>query len=267
MENGLREIVARHLSAPSKCYRHCDAASRHYFAREADIGYFACEGGYVSRIIAYGKEEESRRLKEFISSVSAGTVPVGDGDVRVATRHPLELGLGRELDPVIRETYWVQNYRHSSSDDPAKKAIFRCTVCGKLHLQNLSTRYAVCDDCRTYAATDGIREIVVVYANWCPHCVPTTLEAMNEIASAIGAKLRMLDIDAKEHEADEFVKSHGDWSPDYIIPQVFLVYGDGRVRHILTGFSEGVDYTRRAVENIKKLLVGVRNEGNVEVSQ
>lgn len=39
---------------------------------------------------------------------------------------------------------------------------------------------------------------------------------------------------------------HGDASPDYLIPQVFLEWSDGRVEHLLTGFSEQVPRTARA---------------------
>ncbi len=59
------------------------------------------------------------------------------------------------------------------------------------------------------------KAIHVVYANWCPHCIPTAV-------------------------------------PDYLIPQVFVELEDGEVEHVLTGYPEGVDYTRVAVDNLVK---------------
>jgi hypothetical protein len=57
--------------------------------------------------------------------------------------------------------------------------------------------------------------------------------------------MRVLDIDEPEQEsaADDLVKGHGDYAEDYLIPQVFFEYDDGSVKHIFTGFSEGVHVT------------------------
>ena len=44
------------------------------------------------------------------------------------------------------------------------------------------------------------------------------------------------DIDTEDvKEADEAAKKHGDWTPDYLIPQVFFEIDDGRIEHVLTG--------------------------------
>jgi len=63
-------------------------------------------------------------------------------------------------------------------------------------------------------------------------------------------ELRVLDIDDPEQEkiADELVREYGDYSEDYIIPQVFIEE-DGKVKHIFTGFSEGVDVTKARWED------------------
>ena len=67
--------------------------------------------------------------------------------------------------------------------------------------------------------------------------------------------VNLLDIDTDdEAEADELVKKYGDWTPDYIIPQVFLEMDGGEVKHVLTGKPQGVAYTRKAVENLLKSL-------------
>jgi hypothetical protein len=65
------------------------------------------------------------------------------------------------------------------------------------------------------------------------------------MAEELGVPLLILDIEIPEQleAADKLVKEHGDWSEDYLIPQVFVEYTDGRVDHLLTGFSEAVSVT------------------------
>lgn len=96
-----------------------------------------------------------------------------------------------------------------------------------------------------------LKAIHVVYADWCPHCMPTTVEPMKKAASSLGIPIHLYNIDTEDvKKADELVKKYGDWSEDYIIPQVFFELDDGSIKHVLTGYSEGVQYTKRAVENL-----------------
>lgn len=98
-----------------------------------------------------------------------------------------------------------------------------------------------------------LKAIHVVYANWCPHCMPTTVEPMKKASEELKVPIYLYDIDTDAViKADELVKRYGDWSEDYIIPQVFFEFENGEIRHVLTGYSEGVSYTRRAVENLLK---------------
>jgi thiol-disulfide isomerase/thioredoxin len=94
--------------------------------------------------------------------------------------------------------------------------------------------------------------LTIVLADWCPHCVPLSEEKVQELGKRLGIPVRRLDIDVPSEEAaaDALVEAHGDWSPDYLIPQVFLEWTDGRVDHILTGFPEGVSRTRRAWDDL-----------------
>jgi thiol-disulfide isomerase/thioredoxin len=93
------------------------------------------------------------------------------------------------------------------------------------------------------------KSIHVVYAEWCPHCIPATLEPMKKAAVKLGASFQAHDIDTSDVQmADELVKKYGDWSPDYLVPQVFLEFEDGSFKHVLTGDPRGVAYTERAVE-------------------
>lgn len=97
----------------------------------------------------------------------------------------------------------------------------------------------------------NLKTVHVVYAKWCPHCVPTTVEPVKKTSEELGIPCRLYDIDTEEVKAaDELVKKYGDWSPDYLIPQVFLEFEDGQIKHALTGYPEGVPYTKRAVENL-----------------
>jgi hypothetical protein len=87
-----------------------------------------------------------------------------------------------------------------------------------------------------------------VLAQWCPHCVPLSVRNGRRLAKRLGVPFRILDIDRRGQGkiADRLVRDHGDASPDYLIPQVFLEWSDGRVQPLLTGFSEQVVRTARA---------------------
>ncbi|HXQ93805.1 MAG TPA: hypothetical protein VN864_01345 [Thermoplasmata archaeon] len=79
--------------------------------------------------------------------------------------------------------------------------------------------------------------LYLVYADWCPHCVPMSTDRAPRLAQKLGVPLVLLDIDDPEQErqADALVESFGAWDPDYLIPQVFLEWSDGKVEHLLTG--------------------------------
>lgn len=90
-----------------------------------------------------------------------------------------------------------------------------------------------------------VQRVTIVLANWCPHCVPLSLEKAKRVAKDLGVPLQVLDIDIPEQEraADRLVEEHGDYVEDYIIPQVFLEYDGSGGEHLFTGFSEGVSVT------------------------
>ncbi len=94
-----------------------------------------------------------------------------------------------------------------------------------------------------------LKAVHVVYADWCPHCVPTTVEPLERAAKELGVPLVLHDIDTEDvDEADGLVKKYGDWTPDYLIPQVFLETADGVIEHVLTGDPRGLKFTRDAVD-------------------
>jgi thiol-disulfide isomerase/thioredoxin len=80
-------------------------------------------------------------------------------------------------------------------------------------------------------------QLYLVYAEWCPHCVPMSTDRAPRLAQKLGVPLVLLDIDDpdQERQADALVERYGDWDPDYLIPQVFLGWSDGTVEHLLTG--------------------------------
>jgi glutaredoxin len=96
--------------------------------------------------------------------------------------------------------------------------------------------------------------LTVVLAQWCPHCVPLSVRKGRALAKRLGVRFRSLDIDRRPQEraADRLVRKYGDASPDYLIPQVFLEWSDGRVQHLLTGFSEQVARTERAWDDLSQ---------------
>lgn len=98
-----------------------------------------------------------------------------------------------------------------------------------------------------------IKAVYVVYANWCPHCVPTTVEPMKRAAKELGVPCVLYDIDTDNvAKADELVKRYGDWTEDYVIPQVFAETEGGEMRHLLSGDRRGLGYTKSAVEALLK---------------
>ncbi len=111
-----------------------------------------------------------------------------------------------------------------------------------------------CFDLKTEEGTGSneIKAIHVVHATWCPHCHPTTVEPIKERALELNVGFFDYDIDNPEQvkKADELVRNHGDWAEDYIIPQVFVEMRDGTLRHVLSGYSEGLELTKRAVKNL-----------------
>jgi thiol-disulfide isomerase/thioredoxin len=94
--------------------------------------------------------------------------------------------------------------------------------------------------------------LVLVYANWCPHCYPLSTDRAPELARRLGVPLRLLDIDVpdQEKEADAMVERHGDWDPNYLIPQLFFDHGDGVVEHLLTGVPGSLAGTRKAWDRL-----------------
>jgi glutaredoxin len=95
-------------------------------------------------------------------------------------------------------------------------------------------------------------QISIVLAQWCPHCVPLSLEMTKRMSEDLGVPYRVLDIDDEEKVkiGDDLVKRYGDDADDYLIPQVFLEFPGGKVEHIFTGFSENPQVTRNRWEDL-----------------
>lgn len=95
-----------------------------------------------------------------------------------------------------------------------------------------------------------IKQIIIVLANYCPHCVPLSLQYVKRMAEDFNVPLQIFNVEISDQEklADHLVEEYGDWSEDYLIPQVFIEYTDGTVQHIFTGFSEAVSVTEACWE-------------------
>lgn len=91
------------------------------------------------------------------------------------------------------------------------------------------------------------QRLILVYAMWCPHCAPLSLDRVRSLGETLGVPVRLLDIDVRAEEtvADRLVQVHGDWDPDYLIPQLFLEWTDGSISHVLTGIPGSVAATGR----------------------
>ena len=110
------------------------------------------------------------------------------------------------------------------------------------------------------------KAVHVVHATWCPHCHPTTVEPLQKASKELGMSFYTYDIDVPEQEkkADELVRKFGDWSEDYVIPQVFMETNDGEMRHVLTGDPRGVGQTRKAVEKLLNGLLFAKAGGHAK---
>jgi len=82
------------------------------------------------------------------------------------------------------------------------------------------------------------KALLVVHSKWCPYS-RIAIETAEALSRELKVKLKLLDIDVpnEEEEADIYVKKHGNWSEDYVIPQLFIEFEDGTVQHLFTGAS------------------------------
>ena len=78
------------------------------------------------------------------------------------------------------------------------------------------------------------------------------MEPVRKKAKQIGVPCILYNVDDfhVSKKGDELVKRYGDWSEDYLVPQVFLEYENGDVKHIFTGNSEDIELTRNGLTNV-----------------
>lgn len=99
-----------------------------------------------------------------------------------------------------------------------------------------------------------VERISAVIAKWCPHCYPLSVDNSKRMADELDVPIRVLDIDREEDvkTADRLVNEYGDNAEDYLIPQIFIEFKDGNVKHVFTGFSENPEVTKARWENLFK---------------
>lgn len=148
----VRRVVEEKLNGNPKCYGHCQEPATLKFLPEKRVivGCYSCPTGYVSRIVAYGRELDVNGLKALVSKAIHGIGDVTDEDIRVATRYTWDLGIeGEAPGVVLREAYWMQNYRRTKSDDPNRQALFLCAKCNSFYQQPATDTNALCPRCRS----------------------------------------------------------------------------------------------------------------------
>lgn len=137
------------LKVAWKCGGHCKEMANVEFLNDGSMAAQVCPGGYVSRIIAYGKQVDPVRLKDFVREATPGMVGVEDSDIRVASRYAWDLGLERENNELIlKEAYWTQSYRRTRSDSPDRLALFLCSNKDSFFVQPLNSNERLCQSCR-----------------------------------------------------------------------------------------------------------------------
>lgn len=113
------------------------------------------------------------------------------------------------------------------------------------------------------SSSPKIERISTVIAKWCPHCYPLSVDNAKRMAEDLDVQLRVLDIDREDDVkiADQLVSEYGDNAEDYLIPQIFLEYKDGTVKHIFTGFSENTEVTKRHWQDLfnSKFYTDIKN--------
>ncbi len=135
------------LKAPATC-RHCGGAAALEDVGE-DLAAHVCPGGYVTRIIRYGRQLDQEEFAKSIQELVREMGTVEGGDVRIASRYAWDLGLTSESNGfVLKEAYWTQSYRRTKNDSPDRPALFLCSNRDSFFVQPLSGTERLCPKCR-----------------------------------------------------------------------------------------------------------------------
>ncbi|MEM3637395.1 MAG: hypothetical protein QXE12_01705 [Conexivisphaerales archaeon] len=146
-----REFVLSEFNLPVNCYRHCanQAELKLLEGFPETTACFVCPSGYVSRVVVYfkGDRADPSLLKKLLNKYGEKLGETKDSDIRIATRHPWDMDIETEDDPVVKEVYWTQSYR-KSEENPARPALFLCSRCNTLFVQPLNSSRALCEKCQ-----------------------------------------------------------------------------------------------------------------------
>jgi len=152
----LPRIVRERLVVETSCYRHCDKeASFHQLDSRGKgvVGLYACPSGFVSRVVYFDRVPDISWYKGFLKANMSDGGTIEDRDVRIATRHPWDLGLensgllvGKEgLVPyVLREAYWSPP---RGDEKGASTGAFLCAGCGRIFIQHIRSANRLCPSC------------------------------------------------------------------------------------------------------------------------
>jgi hypothetical protein len=147
----LKASLEQKFAEPVTCYGHCDQPSSFRIVLDQPlVACHHCMAGYASRIMTYGSALDVPGFEALIGKAIGILGPVQDEDIRIATRHEWD---SPDLAGDVRVAYWTQNYRRTKVDDPNRTALFLCGNCSSFFVQPITTRSALCDNCRPEAPT------------------------------------------------------------------------------------------------------------------
>lgn len=142
----------------AKCYRHCENETRFVslFQKASSlVGGYACPGNYVSRVVYFAEEPDSKWFEQFLQEQVGKRVR--KRDIRYATRHGWELGSNAEKEisfiapktGSVKQFYWTF---YPSSDEEVQSGTFLCPKeeggCGLLFTKLVSDSSRQCPRCR-----------------------------------------------------------------------------------------------------------------------
>jgi len=158
------DFVGKYLTFTCKCYRHCDKPTAiKVISQDSDrvLGAYVCPDGAVSQVVYFSIKPNLTWFEKLLSD-QVGRENVQTRDIRLATRHGWELGMGAqpELESKLgvggsmSEVYWR---RYPKTDDQKQKIVSLCigtkssAGCLKLFMQEKESNERLCPACRAKA--------------------------------------------------------------------------------------------------------------------
>jgi len=146
------QLLSSKFNLPVSCYRHCSSRASLILSdfSTQPVGYFVCPSRYVSRIVLYfeGGKADVKLMRDLLAQYSGALGEIKDSDMRLASRHPWDLDVDSNSDPVLQEVYWTQNYKRDENK-ASNTALFLCSLCNSLFVQPINSTSSICEKCKT----------------------------------------------------------------------------------------------------------------------